>query len=70
MIVPLFQAERAWAYAMQLKQDQEDHPENSRIRWHLRRRIRKAVVASSLFEEYCNAKGDSRTILEGTVRHF
>ena len=40
LLIPLFQAERAWAYAMQLKQDVNS---NLRKKFHLINRLKKAM---------------------------
>jgi signal recognition particle subunit SRP68 len=59
----LFDAERAWAYAMELKEASEDAP---RKRQHMVRRFRVAVKHASLLERVCgeNDTADERTHLE------
>jgi len=59
----LFNAERAWAYAMQLKQDSEN-VDNPRLRFHSLQRLRKAVFWSKKLAELASARGDERTSLE------
>lgn len=51
LIIPLCLAERAWACAMQLKQEVGDHP---RKRYHMVRRMRKAAKFASKFEALCH----------------
>lgn len=64
VLVPLFVAERAWAYGMQLKYDMETFPENSRLRHHMLRRMRKAEDAANEFATLAAAVGDARLELE------
>lgn len=64
LLIPLVLAERAWAYAMQLKQEFEAQP---RKRYHLRRRLARAVKHAQRFEALCNDQPsvcDERTKLE------
>jgi len=63
LLVPLFQAERAWAYAMQLKQESNTDP---RKKFHLINRLRKAVKQAGDLEKLCcaSSKCDARTKLE------
>lgn len=51
LIIPLCLAERAWSYAMQLKQETSDHP---RRRFHLIRRLKKASEHAQRFEKLCH----------------
>lgn len=51
LLIPLCLAERAWSYAMQLKQDVADQP---RKRFHLVRRLQKAAKYASKFEQLCH----------------
>lgn len=44
-------AERAWSYAMQLRQEANTEP---RKRFHLIRRLRKSVGLSIILESLCN----------------
>ncbi|CAI5743743.1 unnamed protein product [Peronospora destructor] len=70
LYLPLYNAERAWGYAMQLKEDdnldksenQEDG--NSRIKFHLNGRLRKAADWSQKLAEICAVRADARTSLE------
>ncbi|XP_069123968.1 signal recognition particle subunit SRP68-like [Argopecten irradians] len=60
--LPLFCAERAWFYAMQLKAEANTEP---RKRFHMMSRIRKAVTYAEEFQELCKSpKCDARTKLE------
>ncbi|RNA32885.1 signal recognition particle subunit SRP68 [Brachionus plicatilis] len=62
LLIPLFQAERAWSYAMQLKQEANTEP---RKRFHLLNRLRKAVRHANQLEQLSqSAKCDARTKLE------
>lgn len=51
ILIPLCLAERAWSYAMQLKQETSDHP---RRRFHLVRRLKKASEHAQRFEKLCH----------------
>lgn len=51
LIIPLCLAERAWSYAMQLKQEVSDQP---RRRFHLIRRLKKATEHAQRFEKLCH----------------
>lgn len=60
--LPLIQAERAWGYAMQLKQESNTEP---RKKFHLIARLRKAVSHSIHLEYICQSPlCDARTKLE------
>jgi signal recognition particle subunit SRP68 len=62
LLIPLFQAERAWAYAMQLKQESTSEP---RKRFHLLNRLRKAIKYAKELERLSGLnKCDARTKLE------
>ncbi|KAG2522513.1 hypothetical protein BBO99_00004828 [Phytophthora kernoviae] len=70
LYLPLYNAERAWGYAMQLKEDDNlDKSENgddanSRIKFHLNGRLRKAADWSQRLAEICAVRADARTSLE------
>jgi hypothetical protein len=51
LVIPLFLAERAWSYAMQLKQETAECP---RKRFHLIRRLEKAAQHATRFEKLCH----------------
>jgi len=59
--IPLMSAERAWALAMQLKQEANSEP---RKRFHLMERLRKAVKHAAELAVFGDALGDARTKLE------
>ncbi|KAM7356919.1 signal recognition particle 68 [Cochliomyia hominivorax] len=60
--IPLISAERAWAYAMQLKQESNTEP---RKRFHLVSKLRKACSYALQLQELCNSEAfDARTKLE------
>lgn len=60
--IPLISAERAWAYAMQLKQESNTEP---RKRFHLVCKLRKACGYALQLQELCNSEAfDARTKLE------
>ncbi|KFM65959.1 Signal recognition particle protein, partial [Stegodyphus mimosarum] len=62
LYIPLIMAERAWGYAMQLKQEANTEP---RKRFHLISRLRKASKIACDLESLCeSSKCDARTKLE------
>lgn len=62
LYLPLIQAERAWSYAMQLKQESNTEP---RKKFHLVARLRKAVNHALHLEYICQSPlCDARTKLE------
>lgn len=63
--IPLMMAERAWGYAMQLKQEANTEP---RKRFHLISRLKKASKIALALEALCDSpKCDARTKLEAQV---
>lgn len=61
----LMEAERAWSYAMQLKQEANTEP---RKRFHLLSRLRKAAKHSEKLEKLCESpRVDAKTKLEAQV---
>lgn len=59
------EAERAWSYAMQLKQEANTEP---RKRFHLLARLRKAAKHSEKLEKLCESpRVDAKTKLEAQV---
>jgi len=64
--IPLMSAERAWALAMQLKQEANSEP---RKRFHLMERLRKAVKHAAELAVFGDALGDARTKLETQAYH-
>ncbi len=61
--IPLMSAERAWAYAMQLKFEMNTEP---RKKYHMINRLRKAKVYAEALEKLCSASPvvDARSKLE------
>ena len=58
-------AERSWAYAMQLKEESNTEP---RKRYHLKSKLKKAVQYADNLAALCNSdKCDARTQLEAKV---
>jgi len=66
LMLPLIDAERAWAYAMQLKSEANTEP---RKKFHMISRLRKAVKHANMLNRLCNESGlfDARTNLEVEV---
>lgn len=66
LLLSLIDAERAWAYAMQLKSEANTEP---RKRFHMISRLRKAVQHADTLFRLCNESGvfDARTKLEVQV---
>lgn len=61
----LYLAERAWSYAMAIKQASDGA--NSRQHFHLLGRLSKAVKWADLFSRACAEKANPRTSLEATA---
>ncbi|XP_068448738.1 signal recognition particle subunit SRP68 [Clinocottus analis] len=62
LLLVLMEAERAWSYAMQLKQEANTEP---RKRFHLMARLRKAAKHSEKLEKLCESpRVDAKTKLE------
>jgi len=60
--IPIILAERAWAYAMQLRQESNTEP---RKRFHLISKLRKACLYAAQVQELCNSSHcDARSKLE------
>ena len=66
--IVLYLAERAWSYAMELKQATGNS--SSRKRIHLIRRLSKAARWGNLFSQLCTSKADPRTALEAEVSSY
>eukprot|EP00939_MAST-03C_sp_MAST-3C-sp1_P005281 g5281.t1 len=71
LLIPLVNAERAWAYAMESKEKAEDLKDeddedgmNPRKRHIMLRKLRKAVRWSSELSQLCAKRGDERTTKE------
>lgn len=70
LAVPLLEAERAWAYGLEVKQTLEGGPKqgHGRLASHMLARLRKAWAHALAFEQLCAASGaDARTRLEATA---
>lgn len=64
LMIPLYEAERAWAMSQEL-QALESTGTHIGIRYaHLKHRLAKAVEWSELLEKLCTTKADTRTLLE------
>lgn len=63
LLIPLMLAERAWSYAMQLRQESNTEP---RKRFHLINKLRRACVYSLQLQDICtqSQRLDSKTKLE------
>lgn len=61
--LPLFNAERAWSYASELKTD-ENPQYHGRRQHHMERRLRRAALWTDSLRALCEARGDDRTSLE------
>ncbi|KAJ1627916.1 hypothetical protein T492DRAFT_841980 [Pavlovales sp. CCMP2436] len=61
LLIPLMNAERAWAYAMHLKRESGAE---SRPRHHMLTRLAKAARWASELQALCAKRGDHRTALE------
>ena len=62
LLLPLYCAERSWAYAMALKRDVSD--DTPRPRFHMLNRLSKAAQWSSALSYLCASRADKRTALE------
>mmetsp|Transcript_32750 Transcript_32750/g.74811 ORF Transcript_32750/g.74811 Transcript_32750/m.74811 type:complete len:593 (+) Transcript_32750:2-1780(+) len=67
LLLSLYNAERAWSYAMQLREDNPDG--EPRKHYHLLRRLIKAVALSKEFEALASVRGSTRTALEAEAYH-
>jgi signal recognition particle subunit SRP68 len=66
LLIPLTQSERAWAYAMEMKDCLSDAKKRKAdLRQHLLRRMRKAVVHANELAAICAKVGSEQTALEG-----
>jgi signal recognition particle subunit SRP68 len=68
LLLVLTEAERAWAYAMALKDDaamnQDDNKPTERLAVHMKKRLRKAVRVATALLELCKKYANERTIVE------
>ena len=68
LYLPLVDAERCWAYGMQLKSEANTEP---RKRFHMVGRLKKAVHHAELLLNLCESdKCDARTKLEAQVHNL
>jgi len=63
LLIPLVQSERAWAYAMEMK-DVIPKKKKAQYRQHMLKRLRKAVVHANELKEACAQVGSEQTVLE------
>ncbi|KAK8790885.1 hypothetical protein WA158_005516 [Blastocystis sp. Blastoise] len=63
LFVPLLETERAWAYAMEIKQDLANQ-DTSRSHFHLLSRLKKTCHNAELLLSICNEMCDDDTMLE------
>ncbi|MEW5303838.1 MAG: hypothetical protein WDW36_006492 [Sanguina aurantia] len=64
LLVPLFSAERAWGYAMEIKKSLEGGAPDARKHRHLLARIRKAAHWAAELARFAVDKCDSRSSVE------
>ena len=69
LFYPLLNAERAWAYASELKEIMND-TRNNRIHFHLLGRIKKASAWSKMLMDLCHQLCDERTALESDAYFY
>ena len=69
LFYPLLNAERAWAYASELKEIMND-TRNNRIHFHLLGRIKKASAWSKILMDLCHQLCDERTALESDAYFY
>jgi len=60
LLLPLLSAERSWSLAMELKEQQD----NPRARFHMMRKLKKAVKSSNDLVTLCASTADDKTKLE------
>ena len=60
LLIPLFNAERAWAYGMQIKQEEPTASQAG----HMIRRLGKAWAWARALNDLCAAVGDDLTVLQ------
>ena len=70
LYIPLVQAERAWSYAMQLKDEARIDEIPPRVKFHIIRRFTKAVKWCNTLSSLSKNKVDSKTALEIEVCFF
>ena len=65
LLVPLTQSERAWAYAMEMKDLTNVKKRKSDLKQHVLRRLRKAASYATELAQFCSQLGSEQTALEG-----
>ena len=64
-MLPLMNAERAWAHAMEIKKEMENTKKwQAHRRHHLVKRLKRATQWADTFKQLCATKGAARTALE------
>ena len=69
LFYPLLNAERAWAYANELKEEMNE-TRNLRIRYHLVSRMKKACSWAETLMNLCHQLADDRTALESDAYYY
>jgi len=69
LMIPIFEAERAWAYAMELREEFETEKYH-RTRNHSVRKFTKATQAAQHLKNLCAERGDGRTGLEAEAYYL
>lgn len=69
LFYPLLNAERCWAYANELKEELNE-TRNTRIRYHLLGRIKKASQWAQQLMDLCHQLCDDRTALESDAYYY
>ena len=69
LFYPLLNAERAWAYANELKEEMNE-TRNLRIRYHLVSRMKKACSWAEKLMNLCHQLADDRTALESDAYYY
>lgn len=64
LMIALFNAERAWASAMEIQQEESSGEKNADSHSHLLSRLRKAAKWADLLQELCLVRCDARSGLE------
>lgn len=67
LLVPLTQSERAWAYAMEMKDLTNVKKRKSDLKQHVLRRLRKAASYATELAQFCSQLGSEQTALEGNA---
>lgn len=65
LYIPLYNSEKYWAFAMELKQVPSNVKHGNKIRYNIRKKLKKAVQWSKEFSSMCERVDVKRTSLEG-----